>query len=144
MVAKIDLEVCDKCRYLCRMTDEKKKNPTGVRMNDEKLKFVMEKEGLTSRQKVVNFLLDRYWWEQKIGSVPTLDRQVQIQNLNETTNEVKPPEPPKEPYAINTKVKGKIKELEAELPTLGAGTFAAQRRRFIQTELSTLRRLLNQ
>lgn len=41
------------------------KNPTGVRFDKDKLKFVMEREKLTSPQQVVNFLLEAYWWQNK-------------------------------------------------------------------------------
>lgn len=46
----------------------KKNNPTGVRFNEDKLAFVMEREKLTSPQQVVNFLLDAYWWKNKVNT----------------------------------------------------------------------------
>lgn len=51
------------------------KQPTSVRWDEEKLSLVMEKEKLNSVQKVFTYLLDKYWWEHKIGmpiqNVPT-------------------------------------------------------------------------
>jgi hypothetical protein len=40
-------------------------NPKGIRFDPVKLKFVMEREGLTSAQKVVNWFLDAYYWKNK-------------------------------------------------------------------------------
>ena len=40
-------------------------NPKGIRFDPMKLKFVMEREGLTSAQKVVNWFLDAYYWKNK-------------------------------------------------------------------------------
>jgi hypothetical protein len=51
------------------------KNPIGIRFNDEKLEFVKTNENLSSPQKVVNYLLDKYWWEHKISGNPVLERQ---------------------------------------------------------------------
>ena len=41
------------------------KNPTGFRFNKEKMDFVLEREKITSPQKALNFLLDKYWWENR-------------------------------------------------------------------------------
>lgn len=52
-----------------------KTNPTGVRIKDDKLKFIKEKEGLTTIQQVVTFLVDRYYWEKTFGLNPIQERQ---------------------------------------------------------------------
>lgn len=46
-----------------------KTNPIGIRFEEEKLNLVKEQENLTSPQKVVNFLLDQYWWSKKFEVV---------------------------------------------------------------------------
>jgi hypothetical protein len=49
-----------------------KTDPIGVRFDKDQLQLVLEKEKLSSPQKVVNFLLEKYWWEKKMlpQSVP--------------------------------------------------------------------------
>lgn len=124
------------CRYLRSAMENKKKNATGVRFNEEKLNFVMAEENLKTPQKVVNFLLDKYWWEKKIGYFPTLERQPVVEETKA--------QPPKEPVVddFKTKTEQKIKDYEEEMKHLGAGSVAAQRRAFVQKELSALKRLL--
>lgn len=47
-----------------------KTNPSGVRFDKEQLEFIQKKEPkLTTKQKVVDFLLNKFWWENKV-SVP--------------------------------------------------------------------------
>lgn len=54
--------------YLCATM--KSKNPIGIRFDLEKAEFVMTKEKLKSNQQLVDFLLNKYWWEHKVP-VPT-------------------------------------------------------------------------
>jgi hypothetical protein len=42
-----------------------KTNPTSIRFDVEKFDFIKESEKLGTAQKVVDFLLDKYWWETK-------------------------------------------------------------------------------
>ena len=43
--------------------------PIGVRFDPEKLEFVKGREKLTSNQQVVDLLMNRYWWENKMPHV---------------------------------------------------------------------------
>jgi len=52
----------------------KKTKPIGVRFDNEKTALLKEKEGLETYQSVLNFLLDKYWWESKFHSNPVLER----------------------------------------------------------------------
>jgi hypothetical protein len=38
-------------------------HPKGIRFDPVKLKHVMDREGLSSAQQVVNWFLDAYWWK---------------------------------------------------------------------------------
>lgn len=42
-----------------------KSNPVSVRFDLEKVEFVKTAENLKTSQNVVDFLLDKYWWERK-------------------------------------------------------------------------------
>lgn len=42
-----------------------KTNPTSIRFDSEKFDFVKESEKLQTAQKVVDFLLDKYWWDKR-------------------------------------------------------------------------------
>ncbi len=62
--------------YLCAMNVQDKRSyakestkskPTGVRFDLEKVDFIKAKEKLNTYQKVVDFLLNKYWWEHKIA-----------------------------------------------------------------------------
>lgn len=50
--------------------ESNKTKPTGIRFDIEKLELVKHREKLNTNQKVVDFLLNRYWWEYKLP-VPT-------------------------------------------------------------------------
>jgi len=47
-----------------------KTSPIGVRFDPEKLDFIKKKESLKSYQQVVDFLVNKYWWDHKVP-VPT-------------------------------------------------------------------------
>lgn len=47
-----------------------KTNPTSIRFDSDKFDFVKGTEKLGTAQKVVDFLLDKYWWEKKVGQAP--------------------------------------------------------------------------
>lgn len=55
--------------YLCATMAQKSK-PTGIRFDLEKVNLIKEKEKLTTNQQVVDFLMNRYWWEHKLA-IPT-------------------------------------------------------------------------
>jgi len=47
-----------------------KTKPSGVRFDKEQLEFIQKKEPkLTTKQKVVDFLLNKFWWENKVAIV---------------------------------------------------------------------------
>lgn len=66
--------------YVCAMVDKKersyakestKSKPSGIRFDLEQLEFIQKRESkLNTKQKVVDFLLNKYWWEQKIDAKP--------------------------------------------------------------------------
>jgi hypothetical protein len=45
-------------------------NPVGVRFDPEKLEFIKIREKLKTNQQVVDLLINKYWWENKVA-VPT-------------------------------------------------------------------------
>lgn len=63
--------------YICAMNvqndrsyakESTKTSPSGVRFDKEQLEFIQKKElKLTTKQKVVDFLLNKYWWENKVA-----------------------------------------------------------------------------
>lgn len=62
--------------YVCAMEDKEtrsyakestKSKPTGVRFDLEQLEYVKGREKLKTNQKVVDFLLNKYWWEYKVA-----------------------------------------------------------------------------
>lgn len=40
-------------------------SPTGIRFDIEKLSFISEREKLETKQQVVDFLMENYWWDKK-------------------------------------------------------------------------------
>ena len=82
-----------------------KSDPIGIRFDREKLELIKAKEGLDSPQRVVNFLMDQYWWQNKL--VVTA-KENQVATLPYIGTEV--PETP--PYEVWQK---KIKECESAL-----------------------------
>lgn len=45
-----------------------KSKPSGIRFDIEQLEFIQKKEPkLTTKQKVVDWLLNKFWWEQKVA-----------------------------------------------------------------------------
>jgi Uri superfamily endonuclease len=68
-----------------------KTTPTSIRFDDDKLKYLKEKEKIESPQKVVNFLLEEYWIRNKI--IPGEIKR--IQDLTQPNVEIKPKEAPK-------------------------------------------------
>lgn len=63
--------------YICAMNvqndrsyakESTKTSPSGVRFDKEQLEFIQNKEPkLTTKQKVVDFLLNKFWWENKVS-----------------------------------------------------------------------------
>lgn len=95
--------------------------PTGIRFDLEKLSFILANEKLGTRQGVVDFLMDSYWWKNKPQFEPTSSvkhippskmevvEQV-VKDLTKPTNEVKPKEQPKSNFTIDTRPKDEPKE----------------------------------
>ncbi len=63
--------------YVCAMDvqnnrsyakESTKTTPSGIRFDKEQLEFVQKKEPkLTTKQKVVDFLLNKFWWDNKVA-----------------------------------------------------------------------------
>jgi hypothetical protein len=51
--------------------------PASIRFDPEKLELIQRKEQLTSAQKVVDFLLDAYWWNNKLVLAPAMKEAAQ-------------------------------------------------------------------
>ena len=45
-----------------------KTNPVGVRFDIDKLGFIKEREKLVTNQQVIDFLMNKYWWENKVAA----------------------------------------------------------------------------
>jgi hypothetical protein len=75
-----------------------KSSPISIRFDQDKLDFIREREKLTTHQKVVDFLLDAYWWQNRLG-------KVEVKHEQPIKKEA--PEPPKiSPYeAYLTEIK---------------------------------------
>jgi len=93
--------------------------PTGIRFDLEKLSFILANEKLETRQGVVDFLMDSYWWKNKspfdapVKHIPPSKREVVeqvVKDLTKPTNEVKPKEQPKSNFTIDTRSKNDPKE----------------------------------
>jgi hypothetical protein len=59
-----------------------KSEPVGIRFDEEKLKFIKSREKLETNQRVVDFILNKYWWENKLPHVtakeaPPLDMKIE-------------------------------------------------------------------
>jgi hypothetical protein len=73
-----------------------KTNPSGIRFDKEQLEFIQKRESkLNTKQKVVDFLLNKYWWEFKVKLEPNHKGLPPV-------SEIKPIEQPKSNYQVNT------------------------------------------
>lgn len=68
------------------MAKANKSNPFSIRVDLEKFGFVKYREKLESGQQVVDFLLNKYWWEHKMPHVtpkeaPPIDMKVSAQPI---------------------------------------------------------------
>lgn len=82
-----------------------KSTPSGIRFDLEKLAFIQKRENVPTKQKVVDFLLNKYWWENKLPhvtakEVPPMELKAGFQDLTKPTNEIKPYEQPKTNYEV--------------------------------------------
>ena len=88
---------------------EKRTNPASIRFDPEKLELVKRKEKLKSPQKVVDFLIDTYWWQNRLIAAP------QLQALGQNIQYVNP-QPQKtgyEAYEHDLQLAGSIDELQS-------------------------------
>jgi hypothetical protein len=85
-----------------------KTKPTGVRFDPEKLKLIMRREKLETPQAVVTFLIDAYWWQNKLTVAP------QLNALGQTLPYIAPvvPKTPYENYEQEIINAGSLDELE--------------------------------
>ena len=85
-------------------------SPTGIRFDIEKLSFISEREKLETKQQVVDFLMENYWWDKKsedkaltapVKHIPPSKREIVEQVVNspdEPTSEITPEEPSKQQH----------------------------------------------
>lgn len=64
--------VLQKCDTAIMATKRKttKTSPIGIRFDIEKLSFISERENLETKQQVVDFLMENYWWGKKTENNP--------------------------------------------------------------------------
>ena len=79
-------------------------SPTGIRFDIEKLSFISERENLETKQQVVDFLMENYWWDKKsedkalsapIKHIPPSKREIVEQVLTSEAELVVEPKVPK-------------------------------------------------
>ena len=96
------------------MSKEKlRTDPSSVRFDKEKLDFIMKKEKLTSKQQVIDLLVNKYWWEFKIP-VPSHKESPPLtlkQNSDET--DVKPMPVSSENFKEKIKIARSVAEIES-------------------------------
>lgn len=82
--------------------------PASIRFDPEKLELVKRREKLGSAQKAVDFLMDAYWWNNKLILAPAMNATAQ------TLPYVVPqaPKTPFEAYEYEIKNAGTLEELE--------------------------------
>lgn len=85
-----------------------KTKQASVRFDPEKLELVKRREKLQTPQKVVDFLMDAYYWQNKLIVAP------QLQSIGQTLPYVVPviPKSPFEAYEQEIKNAGSLEELE--------------------------------
>lgn len=106
-----------------------------IRFEPEQLELVKVKENLETPQKVINFLMDKYWWEHKIGNNPILER------VEEKQGEQKKEEKSQEVDQSENKIAAKIQELRNEYARLGTSSLARQRKMYLEKEIDKLEKL---
>ena len=81
--------------------DKKKNNPSSIRFDREKMDLIFKRENISTIQKAITFLIDKYWWEFKnkdpdiILLPPVMDqrRLNEIRNSKIAENKNQEPEP---------------------------------------------------
>jgi len=75
-----------------------KSAPSGIRFDIEQLEFIQKRESkLNTKQKVVDFLLNKYWWEQKVSLTPN-------HKGLPPTSELRPMVTPEKTYTISASI----------------------------------------
>lgn len=82
--------------------------PTGIRIKPDKLNFIKEKENLETIQQVVTFLVDKYWWENKLPVI----KDITPVNKGNVTKSDKPVLSQYDAYALEISNAEEIWELE--------------------------------
>lgn len=85
-----------------------KSNNISYRYDTEKMRFLMEAEKIDNPRKVLDFLLDKYWWEKKFGVNPVLEAQKTT--VKDLTNN-----PPKTNYTVGVPKINQFDAYEAEI-----------------------------
>ena len=92
-----------------------KTKPTGVRFDIEKLSFILSREKLTTNQQVIDFLMNKYWWDNKIPVVthkeaPPLSLKAETIPTNHKSVEVATRKPKTVDQYIHAKREIELKE----------------------------------
>ena len=92
-------------------------SPTGIRFDIEKLSFISKTENLETKQQVVDFLMENYWWtkksEDKLLSSPI--KHTPLSKKEVVEHEIKPKEQQKSNFTIDTRPKT-LDQLKALCP----------------------------
>lgn len=80
--------------YMAEDRKSRKGDNKSIRFDEKKYELICAEEKLESPQQVVDFLVDKYWWEKKIGNPPTLERQPEPKAAQSA--------PEEKPIAVNT------------------------------------------
>lgn len=88
-----------------------KTNPTSIRFDEDQLNFVKTEEKIDSPQKVVNFLLNKYWWERR--SSPIVSGEINKRVVDEPTKVFMPEVSQYDAYRMELKNAGSIPDIKA-------------------------------
>ena len=68
--------------------DKKKNNPSSIRFDREKMDLIFETENISTVQKAITFLIDKYWWENKLPqSVFTKQQIAAVEKLKQVSKQ---------------------------------------------------------
>ena len=100
-----------------------------VRWDNEKMAFLQSREkNLETGQEIADFLMNNYWWQNKIPHVTAKEApplEMKIQDLTKPTNEIKPFEQPKANY---------VAKVEPKPEMIPMGSFEVLKAKILKTE----------
>ncbi len=120
-----------------------------IRFEPAKLELIQKQEKIDTPQRVVNFLMDKYWWEHIIGNNPIMERiaennkpenKAKIEAIRNTISEVSKtaqnPLPSSEAISIEKRdIMDRLRQLETELKNPPANPVIGAKRWILAREL---------